>query len=303
MFRLYTLLPFLLCAAVACHGADSLEQAPLLETADGEQLADDFPDDAEDFNLLVAVELDNGNVLEFYEPVPGQVLVMEHGVNGNPKTSLAGRTPMEVYHSATGGAAVPDALAEATQRAYEHWGGEVVFRGEVDKQADDVHKSGFDCTDPAQFTESFCAEAQSSYDVQLCLTNWWNGAWGQANYVNYHYGGLCPLTHREPVRFRMWVDGADDGPGWDLKASWLVYTGGWAQFSWVHHPENKFVFWLPPHLFCYLNTFHVHMKVDQASGKSFHFGFRSMNEDGWCNAGYVPMPGSGVDDPQPTGGL
>lgn len=319
MNRMYISLPFLLCAAVACSDIEPVEQEPQSQTAQSKtaqsekralleadrgtsELDAESPDDARDFNLLAEVDVGNGNILEFYEPVPGRVLVMEHGINGNPKTRLAGRTPMEVYHSVAAGAPVPEALAAATRRADELWGGEVVFRGDPEMTVA-RDEPGFDCKDAEQFSEAFCAGEQSVYDVRLCLTNWWNGAWGQANYVNYHYGGLCPLNHTEPVRFRMWIDSSEDGPGWVQKASWLVSNGGWAQFSWVHHPENEFIFWLPPHLYCHLNTFHVHMKVDQASGKAFHFGFRSQNMDHWCNWGYVPMPGSGVGSPQPTGGL
>jgi hypothetical protein len=70
-------------------------------------------------NLIARSGLPSGNVLEFYEPAPGRVIVSEIGRNGvNPtfRPNEVPRSPIDVFKHALPGTAVPQELVDADVR-------------------------------------------------------------------------------------------------------------------------------------------------------------------------------------------
>lgn len=69
---------------------------------------------------LLEVKLLNGNVVEFHEPVPGDILIIEHGSFPNPsmgsEINVKAMTVTEVYRHLRPSEAVPKVLAEAQTR-------------------------------------------------------------------------------------------------------------------------------------------------------------------------------------------
>lgn len=76
--------------------------------------------DAQSTAPVASVALANGNVVEFYEVSPGEIVVSETGPIDNPFTftaqGVATRSPLELYRSLPGAPAEPPAFREAVAR-------------------------------------------------------------------------------------------------------------------------------------------------------------------------------------------
>ncbi|RKH05242.1 hypothetical protein D7V97_24305 [Corallococcus sp. CA053C] len=211
---------------VGC-GGEALESPTRAET--------ETPAATETKGLLTSVRLTNGNVVEFYEMQPGEVIVTEAGQYPNPPAaSVASLAPVEAYRELTGGRDVPAALAAAQARleAARAKAPSVPLQaqGPVEgvptqaaaPQPGGVHASAGPC-DLSWFQDNFCL---SGYDYQMCLTNWWGGAWVQINGADYHYSAVCPFSGSVVMEIA--------GQG-----IWSVPQGG---YRWASRSASNFTF-------------------------------------------------------------
>ncbi|RKH38310.1 hypothetical protein [Corallococcus sicarius] len=179
---------------VGC-GGEALESPTRTET--------ETPAATETKGLLTSVRLDNGNVVEFYELQPGEVIVTEAGQYPNPPaSSIAALEPVAAYRELTGGREVPAALSAAQARleAARAKAPSVPLQAQgpaMDAsaqagapQADGVRAAAGPC-DLSWFQSNFCL---SGNDYHMCLTNWAGGAWVQINGADYHYTAVCPYS-------------------------------------------------------------------------------------------------------------
>lgn len=184
-------------------------------------------------NLVAQLESENGSQLNFYEPEPGHVLLLETGLVGERpliNAELAQLTAVEKFERLSGRAA-PIALIEAQQRVerYALEGGETLgFVPQVeevetapiaaaieDSRATAEVGVSSQAITTSEFVDIYC-DPPSNYDREAF---WTNGSgpsdftWTQLNYVS-----SAALSLRGDIRFRA---------RWRPRASWSGYTTVW----------------------------------------------------------------------------
>jgi hypothetical protein len=150
--------------------------------------------------LLARLQRDNGNVVEFYEFQPGDVVITEAGRPPNPPAQIQGLDPVEAYRALAGKQDVPSSLVAAQQRMELARASAPAVplqaQGPVPEMTTQTQTPGGVLAaaagpcDAAWFTQNFCF---SGYSWSMCLTNWWGGAWAQINGADYHYSAVCPF--------------------------------------------------------------------------------------------------------------
>jgi hypothetical protein len=212
-----------------------------------------------DLNLVARVEVRPDEILEFYEPAPGRLLIS--GAGAAKSMSLPDKrsqSPADVWRRATAGAEMPAALREALdrvgkrQRARSYttpktpgkWGGGSPSR-------DFTRAAGY--CDDAYYTEwGGCGQG---WDYMVCLTNWWDGVYA------YHHDAEDTLTHVCPasgrVAFRM-SSNEFEGGLWTVDQHHLRYAH-YIQAGCAGSPIDDCPY--------------VRADVEQATGVRFHFEF------------------------------
>jgi hypothetical protein len=218
-----------------------------------------------ELNLIARVEVQPDEILEFYEPSPGFLLISSAGA---PKsmTPLDKRrgSPADVWRRATAGAEMPATLREAIERVGKHkrartnqtprknpgkWGGGSPSR--------DFTRSGGYC-DGAYHSE--LGGCGVGWDFMVCLTNWWDGAYAYHHDAEITYTVVCPASGR--VAFRVRSDEFDGGL-WTVDQNTARNLSA-SDFGCEDDPFNDCPY--------------VRADVEQATGVRFHFEFLVVSE-------------------------
>ena len=214
---------------------------------------------------------------------------------GDP--NLRRLNPVQIWQQMVGPRAMPLALAEAVGRAKNVvWQSDVESDNDVVAAASDSstaaassHRShgivagpnrGVDQANddnragalrapavPTQSQGNWCdtgwfdhQSSQCSGDIEVCLDDHWNGAWGQANRVWSYDGAVCAATGKVIYNARpskKWQTVVRNVPADTYRASW----GNWQCFG--INPAN-----CP----------NVRVEITDAAGDRFHFRFTGMRE-------------------------
>ncbi|WP_163861530.1 hypothetical protein [Myxococcus eversor] len=164
-----------------------------------EPVAETPSDESTSARLLARVERDNGNVVQFLESAPGELMVMEVGTAPNPPAQIDKLSPVDAWRALTGEQAAPEALVAAQERAKQLTASSPVVPLVVQSpvsagthygptQEGEVRASA-GC-DPVWFHNTFCA---ATYDWKQCLLNHRNGAYAQSGSVDYHRTAACSI--------------------------------------------------------------------------------------------------------------
>lgn len=195
---------------------------------------------------IATLALANGNVIDFFELTPGEIIVSETGFPPNPPTPVEGLTPVDIFRAYAPGEEIPAALEQAQARAgVEPYGTEVA---PAELPAPDVAYAAGPC-DKSWFESSFCSGG-GGFDFNMCLTNWWNGAYAYAHNAFYHYTVVCPFKGN--VVLSIHNQGA-----WTVSQGTYRWASKWASYSWFDWDE-----------------FFFRADVKYASGDGFHFHTR-----------------------------
>jgi len=229
------------------------------------------PADAE-LHLVARVEVQRDEMLEIYEPAPGQLLVSGAGAPaGKPildAEKMNGMAVEDVWSLATHAAAMPPELRAALDRASERQHGETVrLQGEPGKAT----ASSLDAARPAgpgaltTYGSGWCdtgyytsgyGDCPSGWDFTVCLDDWWNGAYAyDYSGAYYVYTNVCPATGAVTLKVQ-----SDHGGG----GIWTV-------------SQNTVRWWYQSDIGCIFDCIDVRADVQNASGDRFHFRFYSLN--------------------------
>jgi hypothetical protein len=214
------------------------------------------------FNLLARVEISPDEVLEFYEPSPGLLVIS--GAGTPAALSVAGkmpRSPADAWRRATAGAEIPRALRQALERKEKR---------EAARQIDSPRISArWGGGSPARnFTRAagYCDGAYhdeyggcgSGYDFMVCLNDWWDGAYAYHHDTDFLWTQVCPATGRVVLRIR---SNEIDGGVWTVDQHTVRY------FSFHTNCTSPFD-----------DCPYIRADVEQATGVRFHFEFLAMAE-------------------------
>jgi hypothetical protein len=237
--------------------------------------------------LLARLEVQRNEILEFYEPLPGHVVL---SLAGAPtERSLYGGDNINkfshraLWSNASNGAPVPPNLEEAFKReearketakarpasvnARKALRAPLLQRKESGSLAGtqgpqaiahlaQAPSSTLYC-DSTYFSEGW-GSCSSFYDFQVCLDNHWNGAWAAWGDAMLGYTNVCAATG--PVVLRVQ---SDEGFG----VVWSVNQDSGRQFGWDDDAC----------LFGWNDCPWVRSDVEQASGDRFHFRYLAVD--------------------------
>jgi hypothetical protein len=237
-----------------CSGGEGTDGAPAppssgTPTGDGPSAASADPlagaVSAPGSKLLLRSELSSGNVLEFYEPSPGHLIVSEIGKMGVDPTfgpKQVPKSPIEVFKRALPGRAVPQQLvdAEARRQALRDSADPaevepeapllddsrplpsfaVETKGSNGGPAEDSGDGAYDHRCPAAyFADQFCSV---SGDWEVCWTN----ITGSSSFtrVDTDIGQTAACSYRGSILFKF-----EERPwySWETMGSWTVPEGTW----------------------------------------------------------------------------
>jgi hypothetical protein len=200
----------------------------------------------EEAGLLARVEVQPGEVLEFYEPSPGMIVVSGTGRPEGPPiiddALVEALDITELWALASDEHEMPEALADALARAEERSAQPPPRPVSIADTPDaasqvggglqakpDVQSAGY--CDTGYF-DDYAGQCPSGDDWQMCLNNWWNGAWGQHNDAAWGYTSVCPAQGN--IAFKVfWSNGGGGlwtvnqnyyrwfaGSDWDCETAW-----------------------------------------------------------------------------------
>ncbi|WP_438015428.1 hypothetical protein WMF18_31770 [Sorangium sp. So ce315] len=241
-------------------------------------------------NLVARVELQPNDLLEFYEPAPGLIVVSRAGAPEGGLSPLPRATTnsgiRELWARATNGKPVTVELAEALERAEQRLAARGLADGDLNAgstiSAREVHAqppAAPAAEPPAVFARSggWCdtvylagdhgncvLDASEQFTSQTwrteftqCMPNHWDGAWAHHNDVLYGYMSVC-AAEGTPVTFAFWTDE-------NVSGSWTVN---------VNTFRHAYVFDSGCTLdFDFNDCTSLHAEVQQALGDRFHFAF------------------------------
>lgn len=219
-----------------------------------------------ELNLLARIEVQPDELLEIYEPTPGSILVSGAGAPAGKAiltaAALEGMTVEDVWSVATRSAEMPVALRAALGRVAQRPPGETAIpRGASGSSLDEAPPAP--PASPAPLAAGWCDSGyytagyggcHSDYDFQVCLDNWWNGAYAYNGGVNYVYTNVCPANGAVVLR----VDSDHGGDG-----VWTV-------------AQNTVRWWSQMYIGCLFDCLDVRSDVDEASNNRFHFRFLTL---------------------------
>jgi len=185
-------------------------------------------DDAASSDAIASVSLASGVTVEFYEPSPGELLVVQSARAGVTPLQLTADHPLELWHELAPDRPAPEALVQAQAHLDEAARDPVVARpaltatGSV-AAAHDAHPVYFidnQSCDDHWFSDTFCG---GSYDWQMCLLNHWDGAYAKSGGVHHAYYSACADIGNITLQVKM---GSGDGGIWDIT------EGTYRYYSW-----------------------------------------------------------------------
>lgn len=224
-----------------------------------------------DLNLLARVEIQPNELLEIYEPTPGQILISGAGApTGKAILSadaVAGKAVEEVWSLASGSAEMPAALSAALERARQarQQSGKPTLQRGVG-QAGRSPSSPSDAVEsraaapPAAFTGGWCdteyyrsgyGNCLPGYYFTVCMDNVWDWAYASYGGAEYVYTNVCPAIG--DVTLKMTSDHGGSGY-WYVREDTVRW---WWQSDWG----------------CTFDCLDVRADVMDAWGDRFHFRF------------------------------
>jgi hypothetical protein len=240
--------------------------------------------------LLARLEVQRNEILEFYEPLSGHVVLSLAGAPAEPSlyagANLNKSSHRELWSEASNGSPVPPNLEEAFKREEARVeaarGGSAIVPLNARKARRDpmIQRSASGSSEERQGPHALAQSAQApsftlycdstyfsegwgdcpSYDVQVCIDNHWNGAWAAYHDAAIGYTNVCAATG--PVLLRVQ---SDEGFG----VVWSVNQDSGRQYGW---DDN----------WCSVDPFDdcpwVRSDVEQATGDRFHFRYLTQDE-------------------------
>jgi hypothetical protein len=211
-----------------------------------------------DLNLLARVEVQPGEILEFYEPSPGSLIISGAGSAKSMSVPKRRGSPADIWRRATAGAEIPAALREAMDRAgkrkrartYEpprnpgKWGGGT-------NSQDFTRAAGY-CDGDYYGDWGICGKG---WDYNVCVKNWWDGIFAYHHDAEETLTHVCPASGR--VAFRM-SSNEFEGGFWTVEQHQLRYAH-YIQAGCASSPFDDCPY--------------VRADVEQATGVRFHFEF------------------------------
>jgi hypothetical protein len=177
---------------------------------------------------IAKVDLDNGMTVSFFEPSPGAILVAQSAPVGVRPLADQGLTAVELYALIAPDQSVPDALAMAQARQdalLEERGVErasiPVARSSVAGTSTASFIDNKSCDDE-WFSNNFCSPYNGDWD--MCLLNWWNGAYATSSSVDEARYAVCADIGNVTFKVQM-----GDGNG----GIWSVLEGHYVAYHWL----------------------------------------------------------------------
>lgn len=247
MTTIQRLLPIAALAGIAACAA--LDEESSVEGEEGIE-------DAE-LNLVAIAERPNGNQIRFYEPVPGNILMVELGTE---RSMPRGNDAIALFQAAEPGAAIPAALAQAADRARRlepvqtDRPGTVELSVPADQAVDRAPMAAAGPISAAGVCDinTFIVDECTDGGFEWCKINWWNGFYAYSTAVNTMHNAVCSLTGT--VTLRLLINSVP-------KASFPIGKGGKGAVAWVNLSSN----------------FGFYTEVTNASGDMFHVGGAATN--------------------------
>jgi hypothetical protein len=169
-----------------------------------------------ELNLLARVEVRPNEIIEFYEPAPGRIIISGAGTPQLlARFQAAARTPIQAWRLVAPDAEMPVALREAVERSERRKG---VQRSERSEQREGVQRKdtakrrsswgeGSSARNFSPASGGFCDtgyyeggwdSCEDFYNYRVCLTNWRDGVFA------YHHDAFNVWTQsvRQPERLR-----------------------------------------------------------------------------------------------------
>ena len=218
-----------------------------------------------DLKLLARVEVQPNEMVEFYEPAPGRIVVSGAGApQGSLRPFLMSRDLVELWRRIAGDAPVPAALREAIDRSERRQGvqrQDKTPRPETAKRRSrwgggspsrDFTRAGGYCD--TGFYEGGWDACPDFYNYRVCVTNWMNGIYAYNHEAFNTWTQVCPATGA--VAFR--ISSNEFGGG-----LWTV-------------AQNNVRYWTYADPACsspFDDCPYIRADVQQASGVRFHFQF------------------------------
>jgi hypothetical protein len=211
-----------------------------------------------DLNLLARVEVQPGEILEFYEPSPGSLIISGAGSAKAMSVPKRPGSPANIWRRATAGAEIPAALREAMDRAgkrkrartYESPRSPGKWGGGTNSQ-DFTRAAGY-CDGDYYGDWGICGQG---WDYNVCVKNWWDGIFAYHHDAEETLTHVCPASGR--VAFRI-SSNEFEGGFWTVEQHQLRY----AQYIQAGCASSPFD-----------DCPYVRADVEQATGVRFHFEF------------------------------
>lgn len=216
-----------------------------------------------ELHLVAQVERYNGNLVKFYEPQPGMLIISEEGIVPNlPLTAeydIASIAPVELYNFLAPNEPIPEKLLQAQQLADEleiyFSKKEMVPPSEKYSLVEDNDVTlGFETLDDKVKINAIDDKCPASwFKANFCGGVCWlyqtGTSWFQVNDVNYAFAAACSYrgTIRLTFKYRPWWT-------WYTQGSWWVAAG---TYRWVYRYNG----WI---------DFDFQSIVDQAGGDGYH---------------------------------
>jgi hypothetical protein len=210
-------------------------------------------------NLLARVEVRPDEIVEFYEPFPGRILISGAGAPATPgMTRSVSSNPSQVWRQIAPGVDIPPALRDAIQRAEQR---QAVQRPKLTKARNrwsggssrgDFTKSAGWCD--TGYYEGGWDTCEDFYSYRVCLLNVRDWAWAEHHEAFNTWTQVCPATG--PVVFKV------RSTEWDG----VVLTVNQNTVRYVSYAD-------PPCSSPFDDCPYVRADVQHATGVRFHFQF------------------------------
>lgn len=227
-----------------------------------------------DLHLVARVAVQPGELLEVYEPSPGRLVVSGAGAPAKAilsQATIAGMGAEDVWRLAAGSADMPDAMRAAVGRAREraqttgttgsrtalHGSTSIASSSSAIAAGSKLHAAVTPLTagwcDSGYYTSGY-GYCPSPADFEVCVDNWWNGAYATVGGAWFVYTNVCPATG--PVVLNVQSDHGGGGV-------WTV-------------SQNTVRWWKQESPGC-LDCLDDRVDVQQASGDRFQFRFAALD--------------------------
>jgi hypothetical protein len=176
---------------------------------------------------IASLTTDNGLTVEFYEPEPGALMIMQDAAVGVPPVTGHPR-PVDLYRALAPDQPVPAALIAAQQRADDVNGDPSEADPAADKRAIDAIGTDYaiksvevnpayidnQSCDDQWFEDTFC-NFSSTLDWTMCLLNHWDGAYAKSGSGGVDVANFSTCADIGNVTLKVTM-GDGDGGLWDV---------------------------------------------------------------------------------------